>query len=416
MTLGERIKALRKEQGLTLVDLAGSKITKGMLSLIENNKSKPSMDTLEYLAEELGVTVSYLTQEGDSEWTKEVLERSELYNAFDFPTELIKEEILPNMDKIAQSNDGMVVYHLIRVYYRYTGQKEKAEEITDLIEKFYKSIGLEHLAVTDKMNNAVSMLYERDYKNAYETIKQLEDEVEKFKDYDNNIYLNYLFWRSSFAADFDREDFLKYGELHIQESYKMENFKYYYLQNLILGLYYSHNEEWEKAEEYQENIRKYLLFNQSDKYRFEVLDRNRPISVFYLLNQPDNIIEMIEEFLKGMTEMVEGDYVSEEPKLHQEYIKQYLPVFDMELAYFKEDYNYVLENFSYKMYERPQAQHPLDRILFAVRSLVYPLSLFETGKVEEAREAYNLIEEIVADIKDSIYAKEMHMIKEILFK
>ena len=416
MTLGERIKALRKEQGLTLVDLAGSKITKGMLSLIENNKSKPSMDTLEYLAEELGVTVSYLTQEGDSEWTKEVLERSELYNAFDFPTELIKEEILPNMDKIAQSNDGMVVYHLIRVYYRYTGQKEKAEEITDLIEKFYKSIGLEHLAVTDKMNNAVSMLYERDYKNAYETIKQLEDEVEKFKDYDNNIYLNYLFWRSSFAADFDREDFLKYGELHIQESYKMENFKYYYLQNLILGLYYSHNEEWEKAEEYQENIRKYLLFNQSDKYRFEVLDRNRPISVFYLLNQPDNIIEMIEEFLKGMTEMVEGAYVSEEPKLHQEYIKQYLPVFDMELAYFKEDYNYVLENFSYKMYERPQAQHPLDRILFAVRSLVYPLSLFETGKVEEAREAYNVIEETVADIKDSIYAKEMHMIKEILFK
>ena len=407
---------MRKEQRLTLVDLAGSKITKGMLSLIENNKSKPSMDTLEYLAEELGVTVSYLTQEGDSEWTKEVLERSELYNAFDFPTELIKEEILPNMDKIAQSNDGMVVYHLLRVYYRYTGQKEKAEEITDLIEKFYKSIGLEHLAVTDKMNNAVSMLYERDYKNAYETIKQLEDEVEKFKDYDNNIYLNYLFWRSSFAADFDREDFLKYGELHIQESYKMENFKYYYLQNLILGLYYSHNEEWEKAEEYQENIRKYLLFNQSDKYRFEVLDRNRPISVFYLLNQPDNIIEMIEEFLKGMTEMVEGDYVSEEPKLHQEYIKQYLPVFDMELAYFKEDYNYVLENFSYKMYERPQAQHPLDRILFAVRSLVYPLSLFETGKVEEAREAYNVIEETVADIKDSIYAKEMHMIKEILFK
>lgn len=416
MNLGERIKELRKEQGLTLVDLAGSKITKGMLSLIENNKSNPSMDTLEYLAEKLGITVSYLTQEGDSEWTKKILERSELYNAFDFPTELITEEILPNIDKIAQSNDGMVIYHLIRVYHRYTGQKEKAEKITDLIEKFYKSIGLEHLAVTDKMNNAVSMLYERDYKNAYETTKQLEAEVEKFKDYDNNIYLNYLFWRSSFSADFNKDDFLKYGELHIQQSYKMENFKYYYQQNLMLGLYYSHSEEWEKAEEYQENIRRYLLFNQSDKYRFEVLDRKRPINVFYLLNQPDNIIEMIEEFLKEMTEMVKDDYDSEEPTMHKEYIKQYLPVFDMELAYFKKDYNHVLENFSYKMYERPQAQHPLDRILFAVRSLVYPLSLFETGKIKEAREAYNIIEETVADIKDSIYAKEMQMIKEILFE
>lgn len=63
-----------------------------MLSLIENNKSNPSMDTLEYLAETLGVSISYLTQEGDSEWTKKMLERSELYNSFDFPTELIKKK------------------------------------------------------------------------------------------------------------------------------------------------------------------------------------------------------------------------------------------------------------------------------------------------------------------------------------
>lgn len=40
------------------------------------------MDTLEYLADILGVSVSYLTQQGDSEWTKGMLERSELYNAF----------------------------------------------------------------------------------------------------------------------------------------------------------------------------------------------------------------------------------------------------------------------------------------------------------------------------------------------
>ncbi|CEA01186.1 hypothetical protein BN1048_01265 [Jeotgalicoccus saudimassiliensis] len=79
-------------------------------------------------------------------------------------------------------------------------------------------------------------------------------------------------------------------------------------------------------------------------------------------------------------------------------------------------WKYVLEHFSYKMYERPQAQHPLDRIMFAVFSLVYPLSLFETGKVEAAKKAYYIIEETVDDIKDSVYAKEMHMIKDIIFK
>lgn len=416
MTLGERIKELRKERGLTLVELAGSKITKGMLSLIENNKSNPSMDTLEYLAETLGVSISYLTQQGDNEWTKAMLERSELYNAFDFPTELIKDEILPNIDKISQSKDGMTIYHLIRVYYRYTGQSDKAEEITDLIEKFYKSIGLENLAVTDKMNNAISMMYEQDYKNAYETMKLIEADVEKYKEYDSSTYINYLFWRSAFAADFNTADFLKYGELHIEESYKMENFKYYYQQNLMLGMYYSHNEEWDKAEEYQENIRKYLSFNRSDKYRFEVLDKSRPINVFYLLNQPDNIIEMVENYLEEMNEMINNEETYEDSRLHKEYIKQYFPVFEMELAYYKQNYDYVLENFSYKMYERPQAQHPLDRILFAVRSLVYPLSLFKTGKVEEAKESYYIIENTVADIKDYIYAKEMHMIKDIIFE
>lgn len=416
MTLGERIKKLRKEQGLTLVELAGSKITKGMLSLIENNKSNPSMDTLEYLADILGVSMSYLTQQGDSEWTKGMLERSELYNAFDFPTELIKDEILPNIDKVSQSKNGMTIYHLIRVYYRFTGQRDKAEEITDLIEKFYKSIGLENLAVTDKMNNAISMMYEQDYKNAYETMKLIEADVEKYKEYDSSTYINYLFWRSSFAGDFNTEDFLKYGQLHIEESYKTENFKYYYLQNVMLGLFYSHKDEPDKAEEYQENVRRYLSFNRSDKYKFEVLDRSRPINVFYLLNQPDNIIELVVEYLEEMNQMISSEETHDDPKLHKEYIKQYLPVFDMELAYYKQDYEYVLNNFSYKMYERPQAQHPLDRVLFAVRSLVYPLCLFETGKIEEAKEAYYKIEDTVADIKDSIYAKEMHMIKELIFE
>lgn len=75
----------------------------------------------------------------------------------------------------------------------------------------------------------------------------------------------------------------------------------------------------------------------------------------------------------------------------------------------------VLENFSYKMYERPQAQHQLDRVSFAVRSMVYPLSLFELGRVDEARSSYQIIEDTIADIKDSVFAKEMYMIRDIIF-
>ena len=49
-TLGERIRTLRKQQKMTLEALAGTELTKGMLSLIENNKANPSMESLNYIA------------------------------------------------------------------------------------------------------------------------------------------------------------------------------------------------------------------------------------------------------------------------------------------------------------------------------------------------------------------------------
>lgn len=58
--LGERIKKYRKEKKLTLAQLAGDRLTKGMLSLIENGKAQPSMESLHYIAEQLGVDVATL--------------------------------------------------------------------------------------------------------------------------------------------------------------------------------------------------------------------------------------------------------------------------------------------------------------------------------------------------------------------
>ena len=66
-TLGEKIKALRKEKKLTQTELAGSEQTKSMLSQIENGKATPSMKTLQYIAEKLGCETSFLLEEDDDE-------------------------------------------------------------------------------------------------------------------------------------------------------------------------------------------------------------------------------------------------------------------------------------------------------------------------------------------------------------
>ncbi len=63
MELGQRIRAARLEQGLSQRQLCGTVITRNMLSQIENGSARPSMDTLSYLAAQLGKPVSFFLEE-----------------------------------------------------------------------------------------------------------------------------------------------------------------------------------------------------------------------------------------------------------------------------------------------------------------------------------------------------------------
>ena len=69
MTLGEKLRKTRIEKGLTQAEVAGYKITRNMLSQIENDVASPSVGTLEYLAQRLGVRAGWLLEhdETDSE-------------------------------------------------------------------------------------------------------------------------------------------------------------------------------------------------------------------------------------------------------------------------------------------------------------------------------------------------------------
>ncbi|AJD92672.1 hypothetical protein JMA_33550 [Jeotgalibacillus malaysiensis] len=72
-SLGDRIRKLRKEKKMTLVDVAGDAMSKGMLSLIENGRSNPSMESLQHIASQLGVNVQVLLAEESSEEMKQKL-------------------------------------------------------------------------------------------------------------------------------------------------------------------------------------------------------------------------------------------------------------------------------------------------------------------------------------------------------
>lgn len=62
LTLGQKIKKLRKEKKMTLKELAGDRITAAQISHIERDKSYPSHDLLEYFARQLRVSIDYLLE------------------------------------------------------------------------------------------------------------------------------------------------------------------------------------------------------------------------------------------------------------------------------------------------------------------------------------------------------------------
>lgn len=67
MDIGKKIKELRLSKMMTQTELAGHEITRNMLSRIENGAALPSLGTIIYLAERLGVPAGLLlAEDGDS--------------------------------------------------------------------------------------------------------------------------------------------------------------------------------------------------------------------------------------------------------------------------------------------------------------------------------------------------------------
>src|SRR5215468_4727198 len=59
--LGERVRQLRVAAGLTQTDLAGDRFSKEYVSQIERGKTRPTRETIEWLAVKLGVDPGFLS-------------------------------------------------------------------------------------------------------------------------------------------------------------------------------------------------------------------------------------------------------------------------------------------------------------------------------------------------------------------
>ncbi len=66
--LGQKIRRLRTAQQITQTELAGDRITRNMLSQIENGSAQPSLPTILYLAQKLNIPAGYFLAEAEDEF------------------------------------------------------------------------------------------------------------------------------------------------------------------------------------------------------------------------------------------------------------------------------------------------------------------------------------------------------------
>ena len=74
-SLGDRVRKLRMERGMSLAKVAGADFSRAFLNQVELNKSRPSVRVLRVIADRLGTPVDYLLDGSTPSLDREIAAR-----------------------------------------------------------------------------------------------------------------------------------------------------------------------------------------------------------------------------------------------------------------------------------------------------------------------------------------------------
>ncbi|PJO42230.1 helix-turn-helix domain-containing protein [Lysinibacillus xylanilyticus] len=181
-SLGTRIRKLRKERKLTLEELAGDRLTKGMLSQIENDKAKPSMESLEYIAERLGVKANELLEQVNPASLRQLLEQAEILftelklGDIDNAQQIV-EMIKPYAEELPLSYEGGRLLYIYAGAQYYAGLTTWESPLQESRIMFKEINLLSHWFDTYILQLGI-LSENRKYKMAYSCILQAKEEAE----------------------------------------------------------------------------------------------------------------------------------------------------------------------------------------------------------------------------------------------
>lgn len=374
MTLGERIRSLRKERKMTLQQLAGTAITKGMLSLIENNKAKPSMESLQHIATMLEVPVSDLLEESSSSEKKEVVKRAEdLFSEVDYMKPATFDPILETIEPFLPSLiKGYMDARLLDLYSRAAYERKLPDWKTysDKAIQLYDEIQVSRRAASLRLYRISCKFREKNYHEALELLENERKQMEESSSWTDPLSrLDFDYTGAVFYyAVGEKEKALK--TMHDAIAFSKKQKVFYRLDHLyrLAVIHAMMAGDLEEAELYINRLEAYAMFTEDE----EICTFNRFIWIHYYTTYAHDYEKaqiLMDEFLEESTKSIE--------ELDFERVEMAKIAYHMKRI---EEAKDLLEHT-----EIPEIiSHPIDLSMFSERDYYLAKIYDDEGRTEEA--------------------------------
>lgn len=274
-TIGKKIRERRKELKMTQSDLAGSEMTKSMLSHIETGHSNPSMKNLEYIARKLDMSIAYLLENDVTDHRKQKEEQLPIdiiLSDLSDIDELIKEKAYELAEKDLEKllnlytfNEKSKMYADVINRLGFCKLKiQKVEEGRKLIEKC-SSIYISNMLYVDAARANINLLKlgieNYDYKGSLEIVDKIYEIYNKSSTKDIFLEIEMLVMQP--AIHFALGNYEKTIEVCKKAiSLSRDNNLYYRLDDAyrILAITYMLQDDFSNFELNSNEARKYVEF------------------------------------------------------------------------------------------------------------------------------------------------------------
>lgn len=391
-TLGERIRTLRKQQKMTLEALAGTELTKGMLSLIENNKAQPSMESLQYIANQLKVDVSELLEEVSGQELRDVLEKAELlfntsYDELTNEYEQLIHLVEPYIgNKLGQGYESA---RLLEMYSRckYQVHKKNWEEPLNKAADIYEKLNITSRRAAIGIVRTAVKFQEHKYEEALKILQQERADLEKtgiWIDPVSRLDFDYVETALYYAIG-DHDSALKLMDQAIK--YSKDNKTFYHLDDLyrIAAAHAMMNKDEEKIEYYVKKIDAYGIFaDDPDAGRFSFFMK------IHYLNSYKHEYEEAEKLFQT--------YTLEKNKI-------FTPYFVLERGktfYGLKQFDAAIEQLE-QVVIQDTLNHPIDLSIFYEKDAYLALCYKAIGQSEKAKEAAKKACDNISKMPDTPY-------------